>query len=164
MRLGNLLESASKKLLAFLTAGLTPERLAFCIALGIVLGTVPALGTTTLLCTLAAFLFRLNLPAIQLANFVAYPLQLALLLPLIRAGEWLFGAKPLDLSLGLIQRMMEADFQATAIHLWMATMRALLVWVLLAPLAMGLVYLLMVPILRKLKPQRLDARSLRQSS
>ena len=139
MTLGNLLESASKKLLAFLTTGLTPERLAFCIALGIVLGTVPALGTTTLLCTLAAFLFRLNLPAIQLANFVAYPLQLALLLPLIRAGEWLFGAKPLDLSLGLIRRMMEADFPATAIHLWMATMRALLVWVLLAPLAMGLV-------------------------
>ncbi len=158
MRPGNFLESANKKLLAFITAGLTPERLALCIALGIALGTVPALGTTTLLCTLAAFLFRLNLPAVQLANFMVYPLQLALLIPFIRAGEWLFGAKPLDLSLGLIQRMMEADFQATATHLWMATLRALLVWVMLAPLVMGLVYLSVVPILRKLKMQRLDAR------
>ncbi len=158
MRLGNFLESASKKLLALLTAGLTPERLALCIALGIVLGTVPALGTTTLLCTLVAFLFRLNLPAIQLANFFVYPLQLALLIPFIRAGEWLFGAKPLDISLGLIQRMVEADFQATATHLWMATMRALLVWLLIAPLVMGLVYLFMVPLLRKLKLQRLNPR------
>jgi len=32
---------------------------------------------------------RLNLPAIQLVNLVVYPLQLALLVPFLRAGAWL---------------------------------------------------------------------------
>ena len=139
--------------------GVAPERLALCIGLGIALGLVPALGTTTLLCTLAAFLFRLNLPAIQLVNYFVYPLQLALLIPFIRAGEWLFGVESLDLSLEIIQRMMKTDLWETVIRLWSATMRAVMVWLLTAPVVVALVYLFMTPLLRKLRLQRLTAAS-----
>ena len=139
--------------------GIAPERLALCIGLGIALGLVPALGTTTLLCTLAAFLFRLNLPAIQLVNYFVYPLQLALLIPFIRAGEWLFGVESLDLSLEIIQRMMKTDLWETVIRLWSATMRAVMVWLLTAPVVVALVYLFMTPLLRKLRLQRLTAAS-----
>ena len=38
----------------FLRQGLTPERLSFTIALGFTLGVTPVLGSTMLLCTLAA--------------------------------------------------------------------------------------------------------------
>ena len=151
--------TAKNKLIAFLKMGITPERLALCIGLGIAIGLVPALGTTTLLCTLAAILFHLNLPAIQLVNYFVYPLQLALLIPFIRAGEWLFGVKPLNLSLELIQRMMKADLWETVISLWSATMRAVMVWLLIAPVVVALVYLVMTPILRKLKLERLTAAS-----
>ena len=137
--------------------GITPERLALCIGLGIALGLVPALGTTTLLCTVAAFLFRLNLPAIQLVNYFVYPLRLALLIPFIRAGEWLFGAKSLNLSSELIQRMMKEDLWKTIIDLWSTTMRALMVWLLIAPIIVALVYLIMMPLLKRLKPDRLTA-------
>jgi uncharacterized protein (DUF2062 family) len=153
------LETAKKKLIVFLKMGIAPERLALCIGLGIALGLVPALGTTTLLCTLAAFLFRLNLPAIQLVNYFVYPLQLALLIPFIRAGEWLFGVESIDLSLELIQRMMKADLWRTVLGLWSATMRALTVWLLIAPMIVALVYLVMTPLLRKLRPGRLTAAS-----
>jgi len=139
--------------------GMTPERLALCIGFGIAFGLVPALGTTTLLCTLAAFLFRLNLPAIQLVNYFVYPLQLALLIPFIRAGEWLFGAEPLNLSLESIQRMMNADLWETVISLWSTTMRAVMVWLLIAPVIVALVYVVMTPLLKKLKPGRLTAAS-----
>jgi hypothetical protein len=151
--------TAKNKLIAFLKMGMTPERLALCIGLGIAIGLVPALGTTTLLCALAAFLFRLNLPAIQLVNYFVYPLQLALLIPFIRAGEWLFGVEPLNLSLELIQRMMKANLWETVIGLWSATMRAVIVWLLIAPVVVALVYLVMTPILKKLKPERLTAAS-----
>ena len=120
---------------------------------------VVALGITTLLCTLAAFLFRLNLPAIQLVNYFVYPLQLALLIPFIRAGEWLFGVEPLNLSFDLMQRMIKADFWEAVIRLWSATMRALVVWLLIAPVVVALVYLVMTPLLKKLKPERLAAAS-----
>ena len=151
--------TAKNKLITFLKMGITPERLALCIGLGIAIGLVPALGTTTLLCALAAFLFRLNLPAIQLVNYFVYPLQLALLIPFIRAGEWLFGVEPLNLSLELIQRMMKANLWETVIGLWSATMRAVMVWLLIAPVIVALVYLVMTPILKKLKPERLTAAS-----
>jgi uncharacterized protein (DUF2062 family) len=153
------LETAKKKLIAFLKMGITPERLALCIGLGIALGLAPALGTTTLLCALAAFLFRLNLPAIQLVNYFVYPLQLALLIPFIRAGEWLFGVESLNLNLELIKRMMKADLWKTVILLWSATMRAVIVWLLIAPVIVALVYFVMTPLLKKLRPERLTAAS-----
>ena len=151
--------TAKSKLIAFLKMGSTPERLALSIALGIALGLVPALGIPTLLCTLAAFLFRLNLPAIQLVNYFVYPLQLVLLIPFIRAGERLFGAESLNVSLESIQRMMKADLWETVIRLWATTMRAVTVWLLIAPLIVALVYIAMTPILKKLKPERVSAAS-----
>jgi uncharacterized protein (DUF2062 family) len=137
--------------------GITPERLALCIALGIALGIVPALGTTTMLCAIAAFVFRLNLAAIQLVNYFVYPLQLALLIPFIRAGEWLFDADSLGLSLELIRRMMEEDLWETVITLWETTFRALVAWMLIAPVVVACVYIILKPLLKKLRPERLIA-------
>ena len=151
------METARKKLLEFLKMGIGPEQLALSIAMGVALGLVPALGIATLLCTAAAFLFRLNLPTIQLVNFIVYPLQLALLLPFIRAGEWLFGAEPLDLSLDIIRRMIEADLLVTIISLSSATMRAFLVWLLVAPVMVALGYFAMTPILRRLNLEQRNA-------
>ena len=101
------MDAFRKKLIAFLKMGITPEKLALCIALGFTFGMIPALGTTTILCALTAFILRLNLAAILVVNYFVYPIQLALLLPFIRAGEWLFGSGHLDLSAELIQRMMK---------------------------------------------------------
>jgi uncharacterized protein (DUF2062 family) len=153
------LKNAKKKLLAFLITGITPEQLAFCIALGFVLGIVPALGVATVLCTLAAFLFRLNLAAIQLVNFCVYPVQLALLIPFMRAGKWLFGAKPLELSLDKIQMMLRTDLWGTVFDLWATTLRALVAWIVIAPAILAAIYLISMPLLRKLKLERLAAGS-----
>lgn len=139
-----------KKLVGFLTTGISPEQLAFCIALGIVLGIIPALGVATVFCTLAALLFRVNLAAIQLVNYFIYPVQLALLMPFIRAGEWLFGAKRLDLSLEKIQKMLEADWLETVFNLWATTLRAVAVWIIVAPFILLLVYGIFLPLLRRL--------------
>ncbi len=60
-------------------------------AVGLVLGVFPIAGVPTVLCLLAAFLLRLNIPALQALNSITWPLQVALLLPLARAGYWLCG-------------------------------------------------------------------------
>jgi uncharacterized protein (DUF2062 family) len=153
------LKNTKKKLLEFLKMGITPERLALCIALGIVLGVVPALGTSTILCTIAAFSLRLNLAAIQMVNYFTYPLQLALLIPFIRAGEFLFGAESLELSVGGIQRMLQEDLWGTVISLWQTTIQALVAWVLIAPAAVASVYFILTPLLKKLGPERLKGRT-----
>ena len=55
-----------KPVIQLLRQGVSPEKIALTIALGIILGVTPVLGSTLLLCTLAAIVLRLNLPAIQL--------------------------------------------------------------------------------------------------
>ena len=153
------MENTRQKLVTLLKTGITPEQLALCIALGVVLGMVPALGMATMFCTLAAFLFRLNLAAIQLVNLFIYPVQLALLIPFMRAGEWLFSAKPLELSLEKIQRMLASDLLGTVFNMWAATLRAVVVWIIVAPAIMALIYLASLPLLRKLKLARVAAES-----
>ena len=148
------LKNTKNKLLEFLKMGITPERLALCIALGIVFGIVPALGTSTILCTIAAFLFRLNLAAIQLVNYFTYPLQLALLIPFIRAGEFLFGVESLQLSVDGIQTMVREDLWGTVISLWQTTFQALVAWGLIAPVLVACIYFILTPLLKKLKPER----------
>jgi len=68
-------------------SGMPPETIALVFAVGLVLGVFPVYGCPTVLCALVAMVFRLNLPAIQVINQVSAPLQLALLVPLGRAGE-----------------------------------------------------------------------------
>ena len=67
------------------------EKLALSLALGLVLGVFPVFGVPTVLCGLAAAVWRLNFPALQLVNYLACPLQLALLWPFARFGSTLFG-------------------------------------------------------------------------
>jgi uncharacterized protein (DUF2062 family) len=133
-----------------LTQGITPERIALSLACGIVLGIFPALGWTTLLCFAAAFAFRLNLPAIQLVNYFVYPLQLALLLPFIRAGEVVFGARRMALSLAQIAAMIHADMLNAIRVLWVATLHAVVVWAVIAGPTILLLYAALEPLVRKL--------------
>ncbi|SPE29576.1 conserved exported hypothetical protein [Candidatus Sulfopaludibacter sp. SbA3] len=72
--------------------GLTGEHVALILAVGLVLGTFPVYGCPTILCLMAAVYLRVNLPALQLVNQLTSPLQLALLLPLARAGSRIFGS------------------------------------------------------------------------
>ena len=70
-----------------LRQGLSPVKLSLVIALGITLSIFPVLGTTTLICTFISLLFNLNLPAMQLANYAAFPLQVILFFPFLKLGE-----------------------------------------------------------------------------
>ncbi|MBA0084529.1 MAG: DUF2062 domain-containing protein, partial [Acidobacteria bacterium Pan2503] len=72
-------------------AGLSAESIVVIVATGLVLGVFPVYGFPTLLCLLAALVFRINLPAIQLVNQVCSPLQLALWIPLNRIGALILG-------------------------------------------------------------------------
>ena len=73
-------------------AGLSPEEVALILTLGLVLGVFPVIGCPTMMCAAAAVALRLNLPAIQLVNQLSSPLQLALLIPLGRAGARILGS------------------------------------------------------------------------
>jgi uncharacterized protein (DUF2062 family) len=144
---------ALRKAVAFvrglLQQGLSPEKIALCLALGVVISSVPiSFGLGTLLCTAAALLLRLNLPAIQAANWAAAPLQVLLFIPYMRAGEFLTRVKPLPLSIAQITAMFHADFWGSLARLWGSILRATLGWAVAAPVGVALIYLLLLPLLR----------------
>ena len=131
-----------------LTQGITPAKIALSIAVGLVLGVFPALGWTTLLCLVAALWLKLNVPAMQLVNYLVYPLQLALLVPFIRAGEWLFRAPKLAISLQQILTMVRENVWHAVTSLWVATIHAIVVWALVAPVAVWGIYRVLAPLVR----------------
>lgn len=77
---------------SWLRQGISPQRLALTLALGFAIGCLPVIGIPTALCLLVALGLRLNLPAIQAANYAAMPLQVALIFPFVRLGGWMFAS------------------------------------------------------------------------
>lgn len=136
-------------IVAQLRQGITPEKIALTVALGSVLAMFPILGSTTLLCALAALWLRLNQPIIQLVNYLCYPLQILLLIPLYRAGEWL-GAPHLALSIPqLIDRFRAGPLQFIADFAGVA-LGGVGAWCLSAPLVAAVIYFALRPPLRLL--------------
>jgi uncharacterized protein (DUF2062 family) len=132
-----------------LQQGLSPEKIALCLALGAAISSVPiSFGLATALCTAAAIVLRLNLPAIQAANWLSAPLQVLLFIPYMRAGEFLTQAKPLPLSMAQITAMFRADLWGSLARLWGSILRATLGWAVALPLEVLLFYFVMVPLLR----------------
>jgi uncharacterized protein (DUF2062 family) len=135
---------------AQLTQGVSPSRLALALALGAVLGVLPVLGVTTLLSAVVAAALRLNQPAIQVANYAAYPLQLLLFLPFFHAGAALFGVAPVSFTLAQLQAELSADLGGTMLRYLGANLRAVAAWALVAPLAGAAVHLTLRALLTRL--------------
>jgi uncharacterized protein (DUF2062 family) len=148
-----------RPILELLRQGVTPEQLALSLTLGVALGVFPVLGTTTLLCALVAFLWRLNLPAIQIANYFVYPLQIALLIPFFRLGEKLFGAPHLPLSVEQILAMVHASLWGATRMLWTTIWHAALGWCFVAPVFVALSYRVLLPALRRVVRRQASLRS-----
>lgn len=136
-------------LMALLTTGVAPRRLALCVALGIVIGNIPILGVSTLLSAALALLLRLNLPAIQLVQGLMAPTQLLLIIPQVRLGEWLLGSPPEPLSIEASLRLLDQGVLHAVTVLWNAIIHAGVAFLLLGPLATLLLYFLLAPVFER---------------
>jgi uncharacterized protein (DUF2062 family) len=85
-------DAAKENAALWLCQGISPRRLALTLALGFAVGCIPVVGIPTLVCAALALTLRLNLPAIQAANYAVMPLQLLLIVPFVRLGGWLIAS------------------------------------------------------------------------
>ena len=140
--------------MALLRQGVSPRELALCVALGTTIGLIPVLGVSTLLCALAALVLKLNMPAIQLVNYLLAPLQLILIIPLLRLGERLAGAPRFPVTLESATALFsESVIQAIRV-LATAIAHATLAWLVLAPLLIVGLYRGLEPVFRRLQRVR----------
>jgi len=130
---------AMKRLQGVMTSGITPQKLALTLCIGVVVGVMPLVWGTTLICLLLGHVFRLNQVALQSLNYLLYPAQLALLIPFYKLGAWLFpwGAHvPPDILFSLFHT---PDWSSVQLIAWI-TFTSIAAWTVTAlPLAL-LVY------------------------
>jgi len=138
-----------KPVLSLLKQGITPRSLAFSLALGCAMGVFPVLGTTTMLCIALAALLRLNYAAVQLTNWLVYPLQIVLILPFVRLGEKLFGAEPFPLSVAELAAVAKDGPLKVFSMFGESILHALAGWIITAVPTMLLLYLMLEPLLRR---------------
>ncbi|MES3039389.1 MAG: DUF2062 domain-containing protein [Bdellovibrionota bacterium] len=97
-----------KILLDQLYQGATPKDLALAVSFAFILGTIPIMGATTILCVAVGPSLKLNHPTMQFINYLITPLQLILIPVFLRTGEYIFNAEPIAFSPTVII----ADFMA----------------------------------------------------
>lgn len=135
---------------ALLRMGASPQKLAWSLAVGFAIGINPLLGSTTVICLIAAFALRLNVAASQLANHIVYPLEILLLIPFIHIGTRIFHTAPLPLS----PRAMLDEAHHTPIalirKLWLWESHALIIWACVAAILVPAIALTLTPLLTKL--------------
>jgi hypothetical protein len=145
-----------KPVTGLLKQGLSHEKIALSVAMGVTIGIFPVLGATTGLCAIAAFALRLSLPAIQLVNFMIYPLQLLLFIPFLRAGGWLFGGHRF-LHVGKeIFSQFQNDIWGSLAGFWNLTLYAILTWLIISPLLVLVLYEVLKPALKRLPLEKVS--------
>jgi hypothetical protein len=147
--LSNRIHVLEERMLEWLKCGIAPRQLAFTLALGFAIGCIPLLGVTTGICALIAILLRLNMPAIQAANWIAMPLQLVLLIPFLRLGQWMFSAHGISFSRKELMASMESAPWHVASQMGTMFGHALFAWSLMAAPALLLMTLLLTPLMRR---------------
>jgi uncharacterized protein (DUF2062 family) len=126
-----------RPLLRLLRVGVTPRRLAWSLALGIVIGINPSVGITTLLVILLAWAFGLNQIASQIGCTAAAPLHLLLFIPFIELGVHLFHTRRLPLNRRQIEHLSHHPLHLVN-AIWQWEWHALIVWGVVAAIAMPL--------------------------
>lgn len=155
---GRLTSAVSRRVVrplrALLRQGVTPWRLAASVALGVVLSVCPIIGTTTALCTAVALAGRLNLVAMQVANYAAFPLQVLLLVPFLRLGERVLGAPRLPLTASAIVAAFEQGIGGALRTLSGALWHAVVGWALVVVPAALLLTVLLRPLIARAQARR----------
>jgi uncharacterized protein (DUF2062 family) len=145
--------TAKRNAIVWLRQGISPRRLALTLALGFAVGCIPVIGIPTVLCAGLALALRLNLPAIQTANYIAMPAQLALIVPFVRLGRWLIPRHGAPAPIGLaFHPSALLHLPAVNIAAWIGDLagKALLAWLLVAIPAVALMTFALTHMLRRI--------------
>jgi uncharacterized protein (DUF2062 family) len=85
-----ILNRAKAKSTALLKQGLTPKELSQSIIVSGLISTIPILGVSTFMITTVSLKQKLNLPVMISLSYLMWPVQILLIIPFIRVGEFIF--------------------------------------------------------------------------
>ncbi|XP_057470222.1 uncharacterized protein LOC130759133 isoform X1 [Actinidia eriantha] len=142
-------------LVQILRRGAEPKQLAFSAALGISLGVFPICGVTVILCGMAIAVLgsHCHAPTVMLANFIATPIELSLMVPFLRLGAIISGGPHFPLTSDALKKVLTGHASREVLE---SILHALLGWLVAAPFILATLHLLFLPcfkiLVRKYSP------------
>jgi len=126
-----------RPLLRLLRGGVTPRRLAWSLALGMVIGINPSVGLTTVIVVLLAWTLGLNQVASQIGAHTVAPLHLLLFLPFVQLGVHIFHTRSLPMNRRQLEQLSHHPLRL--VHdIWKWEWHALVIWGVIAAVLMPL--------------------------
>ena len=82
------------KIVALFKQGLTPKELSKSIIVSALISVIPIIGVSTFMITTVSLKSKLNLPVMIALSYLMWSIQVLLIIPFIRAGEFIFSVHP----------------------------------------------------------------------
>ena len=136
---------AKEKTKALLKQGLTPKELSQSIIVSGLISTIPILGVSTFMITAVSLKRKLNLPVMISMSYLLWPLQILLIIPFIRVGEFIFSVPRHHHTIEEIISSFQNSFFQTLSQLSFELLCGLGGWLLTAvPIAVGIYWVLLL--------------------
>lgn len=133
------LNIAKEKTTALLKQGLTPKELSQSIIVSGLISTIPILGVSTFMITTVSLKRKLNLPVMISLSYLMWPIQILLIIPFIRVGEFIFSVPRHHHTVEEIIGSFQSGFFQTLSQLSFELLCGLGGWLLTAvPIAVGI--------------------------
>jgi len=133
------LNKVKDKTTALLKQGLTPRELIQSIIVSGLISTVPILGVSTFMITAVSLKRKLNLPVMISMSYLLWPVQILLIIPFIRVGEFIFSVPRNHYTVEEIINSFQNSFFQTLTQLSYALVCGLGGWLFTAgPIAVGI--------------------------
>lgn len=127
------------KTTALFKQGLTPKELSQSLIVSGLISTIPILGVSTFMITTVSLKRKLNLPVMISLSYLMWPVQILLIIPFIRVGEFIFSVPRNHHTVEEIISSFQNSFFQTLSHLSFELLCGLGGWLLTAvPIAVGI--------------------------
>lgn len=133
------LKSLIAKITILFKQGLTPKELSKSIIVSGLISTIPILGVSTFMITALSLKTKLNLPVMIALSYLMWPIQVLMIIPFIRLGQFIFSAPSNHHSVEEIISSFQSSFFGTLSHLSFELLCGFGGWLLTAvPVAIGI--------------------------
>lgn len=82
--------SLKNKITTLFNQGLTPKELSQSVIVSVLISIIPIIGVSTFILTAISLKRKLNLPIMISLSYLMWPIQILLIIPFIRVGEFIF--------------------------------------------------------------------------
>lgn len=111
--------------------GLTPKEVSQSIIVSVLISVIPIIGVSTFMITTVSLKSKLNLPIMVALSYLMWPIQILLIIPFIRAGEFIFSVQLKQHSVEEIVTSFQTGFFKTLSYLSFELLCGLGGWLLL---------------------------------